>query len=72
MLETTLFLPVWTNSSVTLASRYSRPRVAVQWPLPAGGRPVAALVYHALRQPQPKGEWRRRSPGSPAEAEGPG
>lgn len=67
MLETTLFLPVWANSSVTLASRYSRPRVAAQWPLPEGGRPVAALAYHALRQPQPKGESPSR-PGSLAAA----
>lgn len=55
VLETTLFLPVWANRSVALVPRYSRARGATQRPLPAGGRPVAALVFHALRQPQPKG-----------------
>ncbi|XP_046973357.1 prolow-density lipoprotein receptor-related protein 1 [Vanessa cardui] len=49
VLESTLYLPVWSNSSVAAVSRYSRERRRSSIPLRA--RPLAALVYHRQRQP---------------------
>ncbi|CAH2098009.1 unnamed protein product [Euphydryas editha] len=49
VLESTLYLPVWSNSSVAAVSRYGRERRRSSVPMRA--RPLAALVYHRQRQP---------------------
>lgn len=49
MLESTLYLPVWRNSSVSLVSRYSASRARAALALDA--RPTGALVFHRQRQP---------------------
>lgn len=49
VLESTLYLPVWANSSVAAVSRDSRARAHSSVSLRA--RPTAALVYHRQRQP---------------------
>lgn len=53
MLEGTLYLPVWGNSSVAAVARDSRARALSSVPLRA--RPTAALVYHRQRQPLGEG-----------------
>ncbi|CAB3232339.1 unnamed protein product [Arctia plantaginis] len=50
VLEASLYLPVWRNSSVAVVSRYGRgagPRAELR----LAARPLAALVFHRQRQP---------------------
>lgn len=49
VLEETLYLPVWSESSVAAVSRYSRDSRRTDISLSA--RPSAVLVYHRQRQP---------------------
>lgn len=49
VLGSTLYLPVWRNSSVALVSRYGHDHSAATLALDA--RPTAALAFHRQRQP---------------------
>ncbi|XP_049880284.1 low-density lipoprotein receptor-related protein 1 [Pectinophora gossypiella] len=50
LLETTLFLPVWGNSTIAMVPRYSRDRRRAG-EVALDARPTAVLAYHRQRQP---------------------